>query len=380
MVASPKTTTRKKVKKVFSRRIHSSWAGCPTDTFWKFKDYARCEIDKKEVSKTIKKYVRDNFSKDKKVMLEAPDWMFTTSYFIGATIEWQKLGHEFPARWDAKRALDRFFNELKASGNKAIASKVEEAENPAPVKKTIADIVRERTSDFICEVETIVDDFYSGTFQDIDNYSVYDELKKVDAPYNMAKAVYDYYLPIKVEAEEICKAKPNSELGEAFASWKPKRKRDHLKLMKAIVDQADRYMISKKAVRKTRVAKPKTADKQVQNMKYLKDSAEFKLTSINPTTIIGKKRIYTFNVKSRILTEYLCSSEKGFEVSGSTLQHMDDVNSRQIKLRKPEDMLPSVLKKQPNAINIEWSKLTTKQSVPNARVNKDTLILRALDK
>ena len=50
------------------------------------------------------------------------------------------------------------------------------------------------------------------------------------------------------------------------------------------------------------------------------------------------------------------------------------------KLRKPEEFLSVVLKKTPTQINKEWSQLTTKSSAANGRVNKETIILRALDK
>jgi len=373
---------RKKIKKTYSRRLHTGWAACPTDTFWKFKDYARCELDKKEVGKTIKAYIRENFKGDeKKIMLEAPDWAFTSPFHIAASMEWTKLEFEFPRKWNAKTAYEKFFIELKRLGQKAIDSKVEETvDGAAPVKRTIADIVKERTSDFIGGVENVLDGFFDGTLTDIKSYSAYDELKKIDAPYNMAKGVYDYYKPILEEAEEIVTAKPTTQLGEAYSDWRPVTKRRYRDLLKSIVAEADRYMLSKKAVRKTRVAKPKAADKQVQHMKYLKDSAEFKLTSINPALIVGAQRLYTFNIKSRVLTEYLCASVKGFEVKGSTIQFMNEVDSRQVKLRNPDDVLPVVLKKLPNMVDKEWQKLTTKTSVPNARVNKDTLILRVLDK
>ena len=97
----------KKKTKVFSRRLQSGWPGCPTKTFWHFKDHARTDLDKKEVSKTIKQYVKDNFSKeDAKIMLNVPEWFIASPYHIAATIEWQKLGFDFPDRWDNEKALE----------------------------------------------------------------------------------------------------------------------------------------------------------------------------------------------------------------------------------------------------------------------------------
>ena len=60
---------------------------------------------------------------------------------------------------------------------------------------------------------------------------------------------------------------------------------------------------------------------------------------------------------------------------------IDAAASRAVKLRKPEESLTAFLTKTPTAINKFWSTLTTKTiDDVNGRINKDTIILRALDK
>ena len=87
-----------------------------------------------------------------------------------------------------------------------------------------------------------------------------------------------------------------------------------------------------------------------------------------------------FNTKTRVITEYVTNSAKGFEVSGTTLKNIDTSSSRSTRLRKPDAFLPIILKKTANQINKEWQSLTTKTTVPNGRINKDTVLLRVLDK
>jgi hypothetical protein len=118
----------------------------------------------------------------------------------------------------------------------------------------------------------------------------------------------------------------------------------------------------------------------VAKLQYKTEDTDFKLASIPPIQIIGKMRLYTFNVKSRMLTEYVTQAAAGFEVSGTSIKNFDQVSSRTIKLRRPDDFIPIVLNKTPKQIDKEWSTLTTKQSVPNGRLNKDTILLRAVDK
>ena len=142
----------------------------------------------------------------------------------------------------------------------------------------------------------------------------------------------------------------------------------------------DRIKSAAKATRKTKVKQPKAADKQVSKVKYKSEDANFKLVSISPIQIIGKIRLYTFNTKSRMITEYITQSVGGFEISGTTIKNIDTVNSRTVRLRKPEEFLPGVLTKTVKQIDTEWKKLTTKTTIPNGRINSDTILLRALDK
>jgi hypothetical protein len=71
----------------------------------------------------------------------------------------------------------------------------------------------------------------------------------------------------------------------------------------------------------------------------------------------------------------------GFEVRGSTIYGISAERSRSIRLRKPEEQLPTFLTKTPTAIAKFWDGLTTKTiDEVSGRINKDTILLRALDK
>jgi hypothetical protein len=142
----------------------------------------------------------------------------------------------------------------------------------------------------------------------------------------------------------------------------------------------DRLRSAAKATRATRVKQPKAADKQVARVQYKKEDTEFKLVSIPPIKLVGGTRLFVFNTKTRAITEYLTQDVKGFEISGTSIKNFDKVNSRTTRLRKPNEFLPIVQSKTPNQIASAWSSLTTKTTVPNGRLNKDTILLRVLDK
>lgn len=379
------TSAKKKFKKQFSKRLHSGYAAAPTKSFWAFKDYARTEIDKKETAKVIREYIRDNFSKEEaKLMLDCPEWCYTLPYYVASTIVWKNLGHDMPEGWNADKLLDIFFADLLKKGtNKEKADPEETPEGDDSISavksRSIQDIVSQRSSEFIYEVELVLDEFYSGSVLDIDNYSPYLELKKIDAPYNVAKACYDYYLPLQEELNAVL-AKSDKALEEGYSNMTLAQRKEYSKLINIIVDDCDKYMQSKKAVRKIRIAKPLTADKQIKGIKFLKESPEFKLTSINPMSLIGGQRLYTFNAKTRMLTEYVSNKKTGFAIKGTSLLNIDLELSRETRLRKPEEFMPVVMKQTPTKIATEWKNLTTKTNIPNGRINKDTILLRVLDK
>ena len=379
MVTRRTDTKKKKVPKVFSRRARTGIEAAPINSYHWFNDYIRTEVDRKEISSTIKSFIKKNFTKEEaEYALEAPEWMFGKP-FLASVIAWKAKGFPFPENGRYETALNRLILEIIDAGKNKIESYDEEDSAAIVIpKKNPAEIIKQRTSDFIAEVEEVLDTFYDGSV-DQDNYSVYDELKKIDAAYNTAKGVFDYYVPLRDEIKELVEEKP-ADLVEGYGWMSVPQRRQYLKFIQNILDDCDRYLLSKKAQRKIRKPKVKSSDKQVEKLVYLKDSAEYKITSINPTTIVGARRVYLFNTKSRILTEVVSHLPNGFEVRGTTIQGIDEQLSRQILLRKPSDFLPIIQNKTVNQIKKEWESLTTKSGKANGRINKDTILLRTMDK
>jgi hypothetical protein len=152
--------------------------------------------------------------------------------------------------------------------------------------------------------------------------------------------------------------------------------KERVKLLNKALDDIKRYQANSKTVRKVRAKKPVAATKQAAKIKFLRESPEFKLVSINPASIVGAMRLFVFNVKTRTLSEYVSSEPAGFGIKGTTLNGWDENGSRSTKLRKPEDLLPLILSKTVRQIDNAWKKLTTKDSSPNGRLNDDTILMR----
>src|SRR5690606_4676088 len=93
--------------------------------------------------------------------------------------------------------------------------------------------------------------------------------------------------------------------------------------------------------RKPRRIKKKSPAKQIARIKYLKEHENLK--SVNPLDIIGASQLWVYNVKYRNLGVYHCPNAHGFEMKGTTLLNFDEKTSVSKKLRKPEEIIPTVL-------------------------------------
>ena len=144
----------------------------------------------------------------------------------------------------------------------------------------------------------------------------------------------------------------------------------------SMINDLAKIKLATKALRKVKIKKVKSADKQVRNLKYKKEDNNFKIVSINPIQIVGSVMLYTFNTKYKVLTQYVTQAGTGFEISGSTIKNFSKEDSRSIKLRKPDEILPIIMSKSQTQINKEWDKLTTKTFKPNGRLNIETILLR----
>jgi hypothetical protein len=167
--------------------------------------------------------------------------------------------------------------------------------------------------------------------------------------------------------------KTDDQLVEGYSHIKKGDQRKMLDFMDKIFEECERVRDAQKNQRQ-RTKKPKSRDKQVEKLNYLKDSAEAKVASINPVLIPGANYLWMYNVKQGKLTEFMTTSAQGFEVKGSTLKNWE--KGRVTKLRKPDDILPQILKKTVKQIDNVWESLTTKIYEPTGRINKDCILLR----
>ena len=368
-MAVRRTMPRAKKKKApLPRRAKTGIGAAPTDSWRWFAEFIRMDIDVKDVMAVLKTYVKKNCPKG---YLNVPDWHFTMYRIQAASILWKEKGLEFPKSHNHDKVITMWIKDIE----KAISKNTFVAQNTSH-KRSPAQILRLKQENVIGSIEEVLD---NGIY-DPTGYSPYDELIKNNHAQSTAKAVVEYYKPIRDEAKELVEKK-TPDLVEAFNHMSTAVRKKYLAFLDHIVADATRYMLAKKATRKVSIPRPKSAYSQISKMNYAKDSAEYKITSIDPLLIVGARRVWVFNTKYKQLTEFVSNERDGFTVKGSTLQKIDLDRSRKITLRKPNEFLPVIQGHTQKQIDTAYRQLTTKSKPrSDGRINKDTLIMRVFEK
>jgi hypothetical protein len=200
-------------------------------------------------------------------------------------------------------------------------------------------------------------------FRSLQNLPTAAQLKKMDAR----------------EADHV------EQLKEAYSHLAKKDVSNYIAALETLVDACTLIVDASKATRKPRTAKPKSADKLVAKLKYMKVDQKYSLASINPTDIVGANELWVFNVKTRKLGKYVATNidptgmgrtGSGLTVKGTTVEGFDPAKSVQKTLRKPEEQLKAFKAAGKVVLRKFLEDINTTDTMMNGRINIDTVLLK----
>jgi len=228
----------------------------------------------------------------------------------------------------------------------------------------------------IMDLELLMDEWCKSG-DEVKCLSIYKSMQHYELPAAACTFVEEYLQDVLKEMSDAHTG-ASEYLAEAYSSYTKKQMLMRIDALSSMVDDLTMFKTSTKAAKAPREKKPTAATKQIAKLQYLKHSEEFKITSINPIRIVGAHRLLAFNVKTRVLFDYVTSITGGFIVKGTTIQNYDEAVSRCIRLRKPEEFIPIAVGSTEKQLEKAWGQLTTKESKPNGRINGDIVLLRIL--
>lgn len=367
-----------KKKKTVRARVRTGLPAVPINTWEQCKNYFHQEIDKKDGEALTKTWIKKNFTKDEVTAIFAnPSYHFYMFTHYSAIIHW--LNCDLPLTDKNKLypvALKNYFTDLIASGKELLKNQTD----IATTSNVIVLSPRERLSNKINEtvmvdIDDLEDQWMNNEQTTIDLYNRFKLHALTGSAADVVRRRVEGFLLDYSDAYH----KRCDQAVEGYSHVARKEQKRRIEVCNTMLEDLNKIKAATKAVRKIRMPKAKAADKQVARLKFQKEDTTYKLVSINPVTIIGAMRLFAFNTKTRMISEYVSVSTKGFEVSGTSLKNVDIEISRCTRLRKPDDFLPIVQSKSVKQIDTAFKALTTKLSVPNGRINEDTILIKVLN-
>ena len=239
---------------------------------------------------------------------------------------------------------------------------------------SIQDRVNEKVSEIIGDLDGSIDDY------------ILSEFKKEPSPYGImhdkakgmhASRIIEWAKVRRQEYDEVLNT-DDEQLKEGYSNFSKNELKKMVAYCDSIITDAMRITDESKAGRKPRKKKSKTPEQLVAKLQYLKQSDEYKLESQDPKQIIGATSLWVFNTKNRKLGVYHALDSQGFGVKGTSLTNFSEMKSIQKTLRKPQAILPDVVKGAKVYLRNCMDSVNSKASGLTGRLNSDTILLKII--
>jgi hypothetical protein len=266
--------------------------------------------------------------------------------------------------------IGEILNENKESKNLPKTDKVKDNSNVVSIQERVA----EKVSEIAGDLEGSIDDYILTGFD------------KMPSPYGLihtkakgmhANKLVEIFKKRRAEFDEVLTTK-DAQLKEGYSNFS----KPEIKKLVAYCDLiiTDCMKLAGEAVksRKPRKRKVKSPEELVAKMKYQDKFDELKLVSVQPKDVIGAMQLWVYNTKQRRLGCYQAEDAGGFSVKGSTILNFSESKSIQKRLRKPEQIVPEVLKGGKVFLRNVLSGINTVDVPLTGRINEETILLRII--
>lgn len=335
-------------KKTVRKRRVAGISGAPKTPGRLANMYFQQEVHNKQVIELVKSWIKASFSKsESREILKAPDWKFCMPH-------WACIIHT-----NDMTRMDYLTKSVKAISGVSNEKK----------KIKVVKVTKDPINEWIAELEDIIDE----QDQEFDFYQ-FARLKNINK--SQIDTIVSKYTG---EYEELLETKrgKSPDLKEAWGYLGRAGLDKRIAFFERMISELEKHINNKKIIRRTRKPKVKSASQLVKNVKYLPESNELKIVSVDPTLLLDAKQLWVYNVKYKKLTRY-DALEGGLKIKGTTLLNFDIKSSMTKNLRKPEAQLSEFIKLGKVKIRTFMENIKSRPSIPTGRINAQTLLLKAI--
>lgn len=313
--------------------------------------------------KHSRKYIEDYFKKNKlKLNTAFLDAQTPTTGWIFRIVSRNGILDKSSKEWFDSRV------KVLTEENKQKIKTVEEKSNVI----SIQDRINQKVNEIAGELEYAIDELITSHFKTSPSpfAIMQDKVKSVHA-----SRLIDMFKKDRVEIQEAIDG-DDEQLSEAYQKYSKLQLRKLLSYYDQIINDAIKLSNDSKQTRKPRKRKSKTPEQLVAKIKILDESKEFKLKSEDSKKIIGATQLWVFNVKTRKLGVYHADDASGLSIKGSTVLNFTESKSITKTLRKPESILPEIVKGGKVYLRNVMDNINAKEKVLTGRLNSDTILVK----
>ena len=324
--------------------------------------YYNLNMDNSERAKVVLNYLKKNNKKYYDVLSKAPDYEFLS---LGSLITILNRG-EYLSDKDKQGIQDKLDSLYECYSY--VKPEEEDPRPKAPVisiDKRVAEAARAASED----IDYAIDKFIHSKVWDFNTKA---HLLANNISGMVAKKIGDYYKLNVDEIDEALEGK-DEQLVEGYSFFTKSELKRFRAAIQSIVDDCAQHQVS---VKKPRAVKTKPPAVIVKKLKYMFKHDLLNLKSINPAEIVGAKELWCYNIKYRKLVAYVADDSDSLSVKGTTIINYSIAKSWSWTLRNPEKFFKDTQIGK-RAINSAAKALTTKPTVPNGRINEETILLGA---
>ncbi len=239
-------------------------------------------------------------------------------------------------------------------------------------RKTVQENINNKVQLLLAEVDYAIDVW------DVEPFDMYKYLSENKASAMVAKKIPEQYQELIDEVKMAVSGK-SKQLKEAYGFMNKSEKTAFINFLIRIQTDSERYAENHKPVRKPRKAKQISAIDKVKKLNFLDEDLENKVSSIEPSKIIGADILFLFNAKTNQLCYYQAIDRGGLDVKGTTIKNFDTDTSAVKKLgAKTTYFLDRVLGGGKIVLNKIMNEINSKASKVTGRVNNNMIILKVI--
>ena len=200
------------------------------------------------------------------------------------------------------------------------------------------------------------------------NKNIMDIIKGYNISNNICQPIVDFLTTILIEVK-LVKTKKDEQLTEAYSYMTKKQLEVYIDVLNDILNKINTSSIA--PVRKPRKIKPKKPEQLVKNLHIQEEYETLGILSVAKTDIINANVLYSYNTKTRFLSQYL--SDSGFSIKGTSLLNVQSAIKK--KVRKPELLFAQINQKNRKFMESLWTSVKEKEFPTNIRLSKVCIIL-----